>query len=495
MPNPFAFFVRTKDLKAKITKRKKIKETDFTILSNSINTHDEHGLMVLKACMDAYPKEFVRSLVCLQPERLIDNEILAQLQAGVKLDVATDDEEGTFRRAFELVKESLRSGDSIALQTFCTELYASLSTQLPDFFTALARGENLDDSPFSESERHTMRQLYDEIATQSPYAENRELLQTVCLQRWIALIYTKRSQEHIGTVVRDHIERHCSAGALERLPYVPREEGIAIFTTGGVASGKGTCLRNIEESLRRRTPKSITWNELVHHNADRIKPFLLNPERDSKRYSQYTYEEALAVKERVMTIIAQRGQETARYPHFMHDQTKLKPDELKEASLRYGELIIAAVSTDAATAIERAYHRGERTNRFEHTEGLLGSHQAVPGEFIKSLNQDELIGSNTSVAMYDNNSADLRMFASINMRNRVITIYNEKDLQNWIKKETINPKADSIETLYMGADIRRTTDYFAPLLEKGFTLDLTHCLPENLVEESPGPGTTMGLSS
>ncbi|ETO92620.1 hypothetical protein [Legionella oakridgensis] len=496
MPNPFSFFIPTKDLKAKIAKRKKIKETDFTILSNSINTHDESGLALLKACMDAYPKEFVRNLVCLQPERLINNEILAHLQASVKLDMATDDEEFTFRGAFERIKSSMvRSGDDTELQEFCRETYSGLLTTLPLFFTALTKGNPTDDLPFSEDEQEAMRQLYAEIATKSPYSEDQELLNNVCTQRCLALIYTKRSQERIDAVISTHIERHCSEGALERLPYVPKAEGVAIFTTGGVASGKGTCLRNIEDSLKRRTPAPIMWNELVHHNADRIKPFLLNPEKDSKRYSQFTYEEALAVKERVMAIIAKQSHSTGHYPHFMHDQTKLKPDELKEANLRYGQLIIAAVSTDAEAAIERAYHRGERTNRYEHTEGLLGSHQAVPGELIKSLNQDELIGGNVSVAMYDNNSSDLRMFASIDMHSRVIMIYNEKDLQNWIRKETINPKADSVETLYTGAAIRSTADYFAPLLAKGFTLDFTHCPADDLVEAAPATESSMGLSS
>ncbi|HHS9643860.1 hypothetical protein [Legionella anisa] len=162
-----------------------------------------------------------------------------------------------------------------------------------------------------------------------------------------------------------------------------------------------------------------------------------------------------------------------RYPGFLHDQTKLKPDELREANQRYGEVDIVAISTDVAAAIERAYGRGKTTQRYEHTEGLLGSHQAVPGEMMKSLNQKELIGSNVSVVMFDNNSPtrELTMFASVDMRTKTIIIYNEEMMQNWIKKENINPKAKSGESLYLDKPVRSIVEYFGPLIENGFELE------------------------
>ncbi|WP_242602326.1 hypothetical protein [Legionella parisiensis] len=176
-----------------------------------------------------------------------------------------------------------------------------------------------------------------------------------------------------------------------------------------------------------------------------------------------------------MQVIAKKSTTLGgeRYPGFLHDQTKLKPDELREANQRYGEVDIVAISTDVTSAVERAHGRGKTTQRYEHTEGLLGSHQAVPGEMMKSLNQEELVGSNVSVAMFDNNSPEreLTMFATINMQTKEINIYNEEMMQNWIKKENINPKAKPGESLYLEKPVRTIAEYFGPLIEKGFELE------------------------
>ncbi|KTC74276.1 Uncharacterised protein [Legionella bozemanae] len=44
-------------------------------------------------------------------------------------------------------------------------------------------------------------------------------------------------------------------------------------------------------------------------------------------------------------------------------------------------------------------------------------------------------------------------------------------MQNWIKKENINPKAKPRESLYMKKPVRSIAEYFGPLLEKGFELE------------------------
>lgn len=151
----------------------------------------------------------------------------------------------------------------------------------------------------------------------------------------------------------------------------------------------------------------------------------------------------------------------------------MKPEELREANQRYGEVDIVAISTDVANAVERAFGRGKTTQRYEHTEGLLGSHQAVPGEMMKSLAQEVLIGSNVSVAMFDNNSParELYLFASINMKTKEITVYDEEMMHNWIKKENINPKAKPGDSLYLEKPVRSMEEYFGPLIDKGFTLE------------------------
>lgn len=416
----------------------------------------------------------VRNLVCLYPQRLVEHEILAQLQATIKLDKNVDDEMDTFGCAFTIVQKNLE-GTLEGLVSKVALMHANTNIDIMEFFNDLAHGKSKESYPFSSEEIAALKSFYTSVSGKEPWRSDKKLLKEVCLQRGISLIYTERARKIIEPVVAESINELCEQNALQGIEYVEKERSVAIFTTGGVASGKGSCLKLVADVIGKYEPQSVAWNQLVHHNADRLKPFLQKPEVHPLKYSQFTYEEALLVKERVMEVIAKKSRVLGgeRFPCFLHDQTKLKPDEIREANKRYGEVDIVAISTDVTSAVERAHGRGLATQRYEHTEGLLGSHQAVPGEMMKSLNQEELIGSNVSVAMFDNNSPtrELTMFASIDMQTKEITIYNEELMKNWIKKENINPKAKPGESLYLEKPVRSIGEYFSPLVEKGFEIE------------------------
>ncbi|KTD73434.1 zeta toxin family protein [Legionella tucsonensis] len=470
------FFVPTVELKERIKSKQEVRPEDFTIIAYSSSGGDESSITLLEQTTAAFPKELVRNLVCLYPGRLVEHEILAQLQATIKLDKHVDDELDTFGYAFTMVQKKLVGEAINRMESKIGLMHANTKIDVIEFFNDLAHGKSKEVYPFSTEELEALRSFHASVSGKEPWSTDKELLKDVCVQRAMALIYTQRARAIIEPVVAGSINELCEQRTLERLEYVEKERSVAVFTTGGVASGKGSCLKLVSKVIGQYEPEPIAWNQLVHHNADRLKPFLQKPEVDPLKYSQFTYEEALLVKERVMQVIAKKSNilEGERYPGFLHDQTKLKPDELREANQRYGEVDIVAISTDVAAAVERAHGRGKSTQRYEHTEGLLGSHQAVPGEMIKSLNQEELIGSNVSVAMFDNNSPtrELTMFAAVNMRTKEIIIYNEEMMQNWIKKENINPKAKPGESLYLEKPVRSITEYFGPLIERGFEFEL-----------------------
>ncbi|HHF7375336.1 zeta toxin family protein [Legionella bozemanae] len=469
------FFVPTVELKERIKSKQEVRPEDFTIIAYSSSGGGEESITLLEQTTAAFPKEMVRNLVCLYPERLVEHEILAQLQATVKLDKHVDDEMDTFGHAFTMVQKKLEGKLLAGVVSKVALMHANTKLDVIEFFNDLANGKSKEEYPFSSEELDALKSFYASISGKEPWSTDKELLKAVCVQRGMALIYTQRARVIIEPVVAESINELCEQNALEGLEYVEKKRSLAVFTTGGVASGKGSCLKLVSKVIGHYEPEPVAWNQLVHHNADRLKPFLQKPEVDPLKYSQFTYEEALLVKERVMHVIAKKSNALGgeRYPHFLHDQTKLKADELREANQRYGEVDIVAISTDVTSAVERAHGRGRTTQRYEHTEGLLGSHQAVPGEMMKSLNQEELIGSNVSVAMFDNNSPtrELTLFATINMRTKEINIYDREMMQNWIKKENINPKAKPGESLYMEKPVRSIAEYFGPLLEKGFELE------------------------
>ncbi|WP_115341299.1 hypothetical protein [Legionella parisiensis] len=469
------FFVPTVELKERIRSKQEVSPEDFTIIAYSSTGGSEESIALLEQTTVAFPKDMVRNLVCLYPVRLVEHEILAQLQATIKLDKDVDDEMDTFGHAFTMVQKKLEEKSLDGLVSKVASMHANTNIDVIEFFNDLSHGKSREVYPFSSEELEALQSFHATISGKEPWSTDKELLKAVCVQRGMALIYTQRARAIIEPVVAESINDLCEQGALEGLEYVEKERSVAVFTTGGVASGKGSCLKLVSKVIGQYEPEPIAWNQLVHHNADRLKPFLQKPEVDPLKYSQFTYEEALLVKERVMQVIAKKSTTLGgeRYPGFLHDQTKLKPDELREANQRYGEVDIVAISTDVTSAVERAHGRGKTTQRYEHTEGLLGSHQAVPGEMMKSLNQEELVGSNVSVAMFDNNSPEreLTMFATINMQTKEINIYNEEMMQNWIKKENINPKAKPGESLYLEKPVRTIAEYFGPLIEKGFELE------------------------
>ena len=476
MPYSHGVLVSTVDFKQRLrSSQGLVKPADFTVLSNSIPKDGDSEFKTIQACSEAYPKEFVRNLVCFNPERLIEQEILAELQATIKLDKSVDDEADTFGRAFTLVQTSLISnGDNEKLKSLSMALYIKAEVDINGFFEELIAGRSLEAFPFKGSDSSRLQGFYKEIAANEPYKSDPALLKLACVQRGLATIYTQEARKIISDDVSKHIKGLCTRGELAELIYVDKKDGVAIFTTGGVASGKGTCLKHLGEVLSHRKPSPVQWDELVHHNADRLKPFLLNPTLDKMRYSQFTYEEALFIKERVMKIIEEKGSELHKYPHFLHDQTKLKASEIAEASKRSGQVLIIAISTEASSSLEWAYGRGDKSGRYEHTEGLLGSHQAVPGEFIKSLTGDGIMDdSDIQVTMYDNNGkpGELEIFATIDLKTKKIVVFNEEKMQKWIKKENINPKAKPEEELYLDKPIRSTEDYFGPLLSLGYSIE------------------------
>ncbi|WP_031565971.1 hypothetical protein [Legionella wadsworthii] len=469
------FFVPTVELKERIRSKQEVSPEDFTIIAYSSSGVSEESIALLEKTTAAFSKDMVRNLVCLYPERLVEHEILAQLQATIKLDKNVDDEMDTFGHAFTLVQKKLEGKVFDEVVSKVGLMHISTKMDVMEFFNDLAHGKPKQLYPFSSKELDALKSFYESISGKEPWNNDTELLKAVCVQRGMALIYTQRAHSIIEPVVAETINELCEQNALQVLEYVKKDQSVAVFTTGGVASGKGSCLKLVSSVIEQYEPQAVAWNQLVHHNADRLKPFLQKPEVHPLKYSQFTYEEALLVKERVMEVIAKKSKAMGggKFPSFLHDQTKLKPDELREANQRYGEVDIVAISTDVTSAVERAHGRGLATQRYEHTEGLLGSHQAVPGEMMKSLNQEELIGSNVSVAMFDNNSPtrELTMFATVNMQTREIIIYNEEMMTNWIKKENINPKAKPGESLYFDRPVRTIGEYFGPLIERGFEVE------------------------
>lgn len=453
--------------------KEKLEAIDFTLLQHAYRTVDESALLLLKETRRCFPKVSVRQLVALTPARLIHHEILAQLQASIKLDHHPDDAT-TFHTVVEKLATIVEKDDKSTLTTQCHELYTSTTGALEALYDAMvAKSSDLASLPLYNE---ALQSTFDLLQTQADFSDKSDTYKQVFIQRWIAPLYHQQALINIESYVRAHIETLIEGDELKILDYHPADKSLAIFTTGGVASGKGSSLRQLAELLEKYHSPPIHWDELVHHNADKLKPFLMPPMTSPQGYSQFTYDEALLIKDRTMQLmqaISKKMHDGTHFPHFLHDQTKLKSLELLEASSRYDEIIITAVSTEVKKAIVRSHARGVATNRFEHTEGLLNSHRAVPTEMINALAQPALLGKKITVSMWDNNdeSGHLQQFASIEMATGCITIYDGDLFEKWLKKTLINPKSHDFASLYKAGPMVSIKGYFSPLLALGLTIE------------------------
>ena len=449
---------------------------DFSILSTSRAPIEE-----LTAAWTVFKgKVEFRDLVPLTPERIILHEIAATMQCYIKQESDPGEGEEVFKQMVSdaYTKNIGEYGDLIARMN---EDYDALNVSIIDYM------ENPDHPGIlTPAEQALVTELLNKVKGERSEIPGPERDGTIAGIR--AILYMQRAREY--TFERTHtllVKSH----SLPELPLFARQkDSIAVFTVGGPASGKTSSLEKIATSIE--SMYGIKWDEIAHHNLDRARTILLEPELGSLHFGSFTSDEARLVKERELALMTTSSRTESLFRHQLYDGSEIDSKAFKQHAMNGKATIVCLVSTQFETAMERAFFRGQSENRYVPIDSLLQTHKNGPQSLIKALDQDGIIGTNTTVLMYDNNvdrGKDSILFGSINAQAGEIIIKDPEKMQAWLKKANLNkgidfpqeykPDVEHSLDLYTGPEIT-IEDYFAPLISRGYTLTMDQTLTSQI---------------
>ena len=275
------------------------------------------------------------------------------------------------------------------------------------------------------------------------------------------------------------------------------QNSVALFTLGGVASGKTTALQQVATVLQH--VNNVEWVDMSHHNTDRLRVALMDPKLSPQKFSCLTGDEARLVKERELSLLETKRNEQGLVYNEVHDTPVLKAADFLRAATTRKTTYVCVVSTEAETALLRAYKRGLSELRFCPSGEILKAHRDATNSLIPSLAQANIAGTNTLVLMYDNNipGQAAQLFGTIDVRTKSVTIFDLEKMKAWVKKSNMAISLGELdeETQTYHVDLYphppiSVDEYFSPLAKRGYHIhyeqrDVLDLVP--LIEEgSPG---------
>jgi hypothetical protein len=445
---------------------------DFSILSTSRASIEE----LTSAWAVFKGKVEFRDLVPLTPERIILHEIAAAMQCYIKQELDPGKGEEVFK---QMVKETYMSiiGKYDDVIESMNKDYDTLNDSIINYMENPSNPGIL-----TPTEQALVTELLKKVQGGRDEIPGLEKPGTVAGIK--AILYMQRSRESAFELTKVLLQGNST---LLKLPlFSSQKDSIAVFTVGGPASGKTSSLVKIAESIE--SMYGIKWDEIAHHNLDRARTILLEPESGSLHFGSFTSDEARLVKERELALMTTLSRKEGFFRHQLYDGSEIDSKAFKQHAINGKATIVCLVSTKFETAMERAYLRGQSENRYVPIDSLLQTHKNGPQSLIKALDQDGIEGTNTTVLMYDNNverGQDSILFGTINAQEKEIIIKDPEKMQAWLKKANLNkdiefpqaydPDIEHSLDLYTGPELS-IEEYFKPLLSRGYTLTVTPIL-------------------
>ncbi|KTD23476.1 coiled-coil protein [Legionella lansingensis] len=445
----------------------------FSILSTSRATIEE-----LTAAWAVYKGKGVefRDIVPLTPDRVILHELAAVMQCFIKQELDPGKGEEVFKemvlKAFIKLKDGSIPEYGEAIKKMDKD-YEELNDSIIDYI----KNPNIP-GVLTSDEQALVGELLKKAKGNRDELPNAEKDGVIAGIR--AILYMQRARQYAYHLARTVLVEQSS---LSQLPLLSKQkDSIAIFTVGGPASGKTSSLVKIAESIE--STYGIKWDEIAHHNLDRARTILLEPEKDSLDFGSLTSDEARLVKERELKLMITLSATEGKFRHQLYDGSEIDSKAFKQHAMHGKATMVCLVSTHFETALERAYLRGQSENRYVPIDSLLQTHKNGPQSLIKALDQDGIEGTNTTVLMYDNNverGKDSILFGTINAQTKEIIIKDPEKMKSWLKKSNLNTSIDfpkvyspdavhSIE-LYTGEEMT-IEKYFEPLVKRGYKLTM-----------------------
>lgn len=436
----------------------KVSDLQFTILNQKNVYRDIQELAEIYFITRDLPK----NLAAFKPERLVLHEVIANVMTKIRVE---DDDENSFKRIVDFVYKSLTheiKSLSKSLNSIRDELEQEVNILVK---AALDNGELLDYQGKFSTYLPEIQTCFDKIIKEKDIKgkecgkyKSGFTFNDVMTARIVDIIYNKIAEEKINPLVEKHIDKVLPQ---QKIPTTSTTgDMLLLMVAGGQASGKGTSVKILKESVERI---SMSWENFAKFNTDAIKSLMLTNEKvEAEFFSQLTQDEASLVNMKAQTIVKKRAQQH-NAPNIFFDQVYVGQDQLNIVKANGGKAKVIIVSTEIVDAIERSYKRGENIGRFEHTINILLAHRNMTNQLPDRLQEND--GQDFEIRIVDNNvkqGEQPAVVADINCKTGSIFIYDKTKLERFIAKIAINIKASCKEELYNLGELAQATvdNYF-----------------------------------
>lgn len=246
------------------------------------------------------------------------------------------------------------------------------------------------------------------------------------------------------------------------LTFYDKNKNRIFMVNGGIASGKGTAVRQIAEKLKETS--GIEWSDVLTLNTDSFKSLFYGDLQLATNppsvfyYSQLTHDEASLIRNRIFNRYVNMLKKGA-VPHLFVDQVWPAEDVFTIGADSINGIDSTIVQIPVEKSLDMAFKRGELTQRFEPTRNILMTHKGVPSQLNKTLSSiSKSEKRNVRIELLENvDIGKVSEIAYIDLNLILPRIVNLNSLYEFYKKTTLNIDASSEAELYdvSGAAVSR----------------------------------------
>ena len=446
----------------KSTPAAEVAKLQYSVLNTEHVYHDAQVLSEIHLLEGGAPK----TSVAFRPERLALHEVIVAVSTGIKL----DDEEEMREAVTDIYGEVMVQLSGIDFDS----MREAQKAEITGIYDAI-NSNTLASSQFKDSKHVAKVQELITKAGGKAFGQFKEgfSAKDAIVERATDLAFTDMVNITNQKTVTSVIAEKVATSKYRQIAIPVQSERLTLFVAGGQASGKGSSVARMQESVSK---SGKDWQDFAKVNTDSFKSLILEPGTVLPHlYSQLAQEEASLIHGKVndrITLLAEYG----CAPHVFVDQVFVGQDKIEQGLMGGGKVRGIIVSTDVSTALSRSFDRGEQDGakgRYENTEGILACHRNMTAQVPSKLAL--FVGSDVKVDIVDNNVAfgeQADNVAAIDLHSRSVQVFDEAKLSRFAEKIYINKEADTFEEIYEPHDETPTAAvYLSQLTSAGCSLE------------------------
>ncbi|ABE04696.1 zeta toxin family protein [Rickettsia bellii] len=223
---------------------------------------------------------------------------------------------------------------------------------------------------------------------------------------------------------------------------------------GAPASGKGTSV-----AMRRKEAieQGKNWSDIVKINTDSHRDFITTSKIENK--SPLNHAEAGFISNMSYRLYEKKVNDN-KAPDMLVDTIMPNQYILDMAVKNGGKALIDVISIPAEKCVERAYERGKEEGRLVPREYNINANINVPKNFHDIMSK--YTGKNIEYKIVDNDVERGKkpiLIEQGNLKEKKVEIHDKTRLDEFLRKQNLNPKAQNPQELYSEDYSQKTPTY------------------------------------